>query len=142
MVPELIVAYAHYVSVLGLAGVLSAELLMYRRGMTAATARTLQKGDRWYGIVAALVVITGLLRVYWVGKGYAYYHANPAFHILWVMFVVVGLISIIPTMQFMKWGKGPAQGQAPTIAEGDFKKVRRILMAEVHLLGVMPLFAV
>jgi putative membrane protein len=142
MVAESIVAYLHYVSVLGVAGVLTAELLMYRREMTPATARMIRKIDSFYGLSAAGVVVTGLLRVYWVGKGYAFYHHNPFFHALWITFVVVGLLSIVPTMHFIRWGKAPNDGHAPSISEATYKKMHRILMAEVHLVAIMPLLAV
>lgn len=139
---EPIVAYLHFVSVLALTGLLTTELLLYRPGLTAATARLLQRVDGLYGFSALVVLVTGLLRVFWVGKGAAFYLGNPLFHALWVLFVVVALLSIVPTVQFNRWGRGPAQGQAPTIPEPAFRRVRRILMIEVHLLAVLPLLAV
>jgi putative membrane protein len=139
---EPIVAYLHFVSVLALAGLLTAELLLYRPGLNAATARLLQRVDALYGLSALVVVATGLLRVFWVGKGAAFYLGNPLFHALWILFVAVALLSIVPTVQFNRWGRGPSQGQAPSIPEPAFRRVRRILMIEVHLLALLPLLAV
>ncbi len=142
MVTETIVAYLHYVSVLGLAGLLTAELLMYRQEMMPATARTIRRIDSAYGAVAAVVLLTGLARVFWVGKGAAFYLHNPFFHALWVLFVVVAFLSAIPTVHFIKWGKAPWDGHAPSISDATYKKIHRILLIEVHLLAILPLLAV
>jgi putative membrane protein len=142
MLTEPIVAYLHFISVLAVAAVLAAELLLYRRGLTAGTARLLQRIDGVYGIAAVGVAATGFLRVFWVGKGAALYTGNPVFHALWALFLAVGLLSILPTVQFIRWGKGPAQGQAPAIPEAAFQRVRRAILMEVHLLAVLPLLAV
>jgi putative membrane protein len=142
MLAEAIVAYLHFVSVLALAGLLVAELLLYRRGLTAGGAAVLQRVDLAFGLAAAGVLVTGVVRVFWVGKGAAYYLGNPVFHALWIGFVAVALISLAPTLHFLRWGRGPRQGQAPVIPERSFKLVRRALMTEVHLLAILPLLAV
>ena len=139
---EVIVAYLHFVSVLGLAGLLTAELLMYRRELTPATARLLRRVDSFYGGVAGVVLLTGLARVFWVGKGASFYLGNPMFHALWIVFVVVALLSIIPTKHFLHWGKAPADGHAPSISEATYKRVRRVLLVEIHLLAIIPILAV
>ncbi|HEX7928389.1 MAG TPA: DUF2214 family protein [bacterium] len=136
MATEMIVAYLHYIGVLGVAATLSAELLMLRPGLNAATAKLIQRVDGVYGVTALIVVVTGFMRVWWVGKGAAFYTGNPVFHALWILFVVIGLISILPTIQFMRWGKGAA------ITDAAVKKQRRIVMVEVHLLAIAPLLAV
>jgi putative membrane protein len=142
MVTELVVAYLHFLSVLAVVGVVMTQLFLYKPGLSATAARTLQVVDALYGAAALVVVATGFLRVYWVGKGPAFYTGNPMFHALWAGFLAVGLLSIVPTVHFMRWGKGPRQGQAPAIAAGSYKSVRRALMAEIHLLALMPLLAV
>jgi putative membrane protein len=142
MAAEWIVAYLHFISVLALAGLLVAELLLYRPALNAASAALLQRVDLAFGITAGVVLATGLLRVFWVGKGAAYYLGNPFFHALWIGFLVVASISIAPTLHFLRWGKGPRQGQAPVIPEPSFKLVRRALLIEVHLFAILPLLAV
>ncbi len=139
---EAILAYLHFLSVFATASFLVAELLLYRRGLTAGAAALLQRVDLFFGISAGVVLVSGLLRVFWVGKGAAFYVGNPVFHALWIGFVIVALISIVPTIHFIRWGRGPRQGQAPAIAEPAFRRTRRLLMLEVHLFAILPLLAV
>ena len=73
-----------------------------KQELTAAEARTLQRLDIIYGGAAVLVLVTGIMRMY-LEKGTTYYLHNGAFHALLGVFVVVALLSIYPTVVFLRW---------------------------------------
>ena len=63
------------------------------------------------GIAAGVLLVVGLVRVVWLEKGAAYYFANHAFLTKLTLFIVVGLLSIVPTLEFLSW-RGAVQGRA------------------------------
>jgi putative membrane protein len=107
---------------------------------TLAQARTLQILDGTYGGSAAVVLATGIWRMF-LEKGVGYYLHDVAFHILVTLFVIIGLLSIYPTVIFIRWRKITAAGQTPTLAPGQFKRIQMILRVEMVLLLIAPLFA-
>lgn len=115
------------------------EHLVLKPEPTLAQARTLQILDGTYGGSAA-VLATGIWRMF-LEKGVGYYLHDIAFHILVTLFVIIGLLSIYPTVIFIRWRKITAAGQAPTLAPGQFKRIQMILRVEMVLLLIAPLFA-
>ncbi|HTD33502.1 MAG TPA: DUF2214 family protein, partial [Candidatus Elarobacter sp.] len=57
---DALLAYAHFLSIFALASVLTGELLILRKTLPPDLFARLRNVDRWYGIVAGLVVVTGL----------------------------------------------------------------------------------
>jgi len=69
MTLDALLAYAHFIAIFALASTFAAELLLFRRTMAAEIFNRLRLTDRWYGIIAGLVIVTGLLRVNFGLKG-------------------------------------------------------------------------
>jgi putative membrane protein len=116
------------------------EHLVLKPEPTLAQARTLQILDGTYGGSAAVVLATGIWRMF-LEKGVGYYLHDVAFHILVALFVIIGLLSIYPTVIFIRWRRITAAGQTPTLALGQFKRIQMILRVEMLLLLIAPLFA-
>jgi putative membrane protein len=58
------------------------------------------------------------------------------------LFLAVGLISIQPTIMFSRWRKAFEHDVAFAVGDAERKRVRRLLMIEVHLAALIPVFAV
>ena len=58
------------------------------------------------------------------------------------LFVAVGLISVAPTLAFIRWRRLLERDAAWQVPEAERKRVRRLVMIEVHLAALIPLFAV
>jgi putative membrane protein len=140
MTAEALIAYLHFLSILAVASLLLGELLLYRPGLTLSQARLLGKVDLAYGGAALAALATGLLRVF--AKGASFYLDNPLFHAKWTLFVLIALVSLVPTVHYMRWRPALSEGRAPVISPGAFRLVRRLLLVEVHLLALMPLLGV
>ncbi|CAJ0786795.1 MULTISPECIES: DUF2214 family protein [Ralstonia] len=139
---DALLAYLHYISIFTLIVFLTAEAVVLRPDMTPETRKRLARYDAVFGFAALAVLITGLLRVVYGAKGYAFYVHNPVFHVKVGLFVLIGLMSIIPTVNILRWKK---QGKTlpdfvPTPAE--IAKTRRWVMIESHLIIFIPLAAV
>ncbi len=134
-------SYLHFVFALILAGALAAEAFVLRLPVDSRVARLLLRIDLFYGISAVGVIAAGLARVFWGAKGAAYYAGQPFFWIKMAVFALIGLISIAPTRTFIRWVKQAGQDASFVIADADAKRVRRLVMIELHLLALVPLFA-
>jgi putative membrane protein len=134
MVFSALFAFFHFFAVFGLFATVFVEWQTMSRNPSYAEARRIQRCDRWYGIFAVVVLIVGFLRVYYFEKGHAFYTASPFFHAKLALFVLVGLLSIYPTIRFIKWRPQTSQGQAPAVSEQEYRRIMTVLRAELLLL--------
>ena len=142
MVLESLLAYAHLLAILTMVVFLASEAALCRsEWLNAAVIERLGKIDMVYGISAGAVFLTGLARVFLGSKGAAWYAHNPLLYVKLVMFLAIGLISIKPTMMFLRWRRElRAGGALPDALE--VKKARRLVMVQAHILPFIPLAAV
>ena len=121
-------AFLHHLCAFALVSALAIEFTLIRGELTLASARRLLLTDMVYGIAAGALLVVGLLQVFFFEKGADYYFHSHAFLTKLLLFVVVGLLSIIPTMEFLSWRGAVNAGQVPAI---DAKKLRRVT-AVIH----------
>ena len=142
MLTESLLAYAHFVAILTLVVFITSEAALCRpEWMNAAVVRRLARVDIIYMVAAIAVLATGFARTYWGVKGFEWYWHQPLLHIKVTLFVIVGLISIVPTRAFIRWRKAlDANGALP--AEAEVRKVRKLIMVQAHLVMLIPLAAV
>jgi putative membrane protein len=134
-------AFLHFAAVFGIFCTVFYEWMAFSRAPTLEDARRIQQCDRWYGACAMALLAIGFLRVVYFEKGAGFYFANPFFHLKIGLFVLVGLLSIYPTLKFIGWGKATRQGQAPSVTEKEFTNIRRLLGLELLLLLAVALCA-
>lgn len=139
---EAAIAYLHFVSVFLVAAFLITEFFLCTRDLLPAHVTTLARIDLYYLIAAAAVLITGALRVFVVGKGAGFYLHNPVFYIKLALFLAVGLVSIMPTLQFLRWNGALASVYKSGPRERDIASARAYIGLELLLLAFIPLAAV
>lgn len=138
---DALVAYLHYAAMVLIAVFLVAEHRLCRPGLAAEHVRRLARVDFFYMLAAILALATGVARLVWLGKGPSFYLYNPVFYIKLALFAAVGLLSIPPTLQYLKWMRAlRAGGPAPE----SYQVVRASLYirAELALFLLIPLMAV
>ena len=138
----LVLASVHHVAAGTIAVVLALELILLKFDLTKDSARTLIRVDTAYGIAALVLLVVGLLRVFYTEKGAQYYFHSAPFLVKFSSFIIVGLLSIYPTMQFLSWRKALAQDQVPVVAAGTRRKMRMLVHIELTLLVVIVFSAV
>jgi len=134
-------SFLHFVAVFGILGALVIEWATLTESPTYREATLLRVCDRWYGIFAGIVLVVGFLRVFYFEKGSAYYFGNPFFHAKMGLFIAIGLLSIYPTVRFIKWRPQMADGKAPTLSSAEYRVIRAVLRLELVLLLGMVLCA-
>jgi putative membrane protein len=139
---EAAIAYLHFVSILSVTAFLVTELYLCSRDLQPPQVKTLAQVDFLYMLAAVAVLVTGLLRLFAVGKGAGFYLHNPVLYIKIALFVAVGLISILPTRQFIQWNRALKAGANRILRDGDIVTARRYIALELALLALIPLMAV
>jgi putative membrane protein len=134
-------AFFHHVAAFTLVGALAVEFVLIRGELTLATARKLQAVDIALGIAAGVLLVVGLSRVFWFEKGAAYYFSSHAFLTKLSLFVIIGLASIVPTVEFLSWRKAVKAGEVPVVAARKLKSVRMIIHVELAAVVIILLCA-
>ncbi len=141
MMVQSLVAYLHFLSAFGLAAVLFFEWLTFSRTPTLQEARRLALADRGYGIFAVTLLIAGFARALHFEKGFEFYRHSPFFHWKLGLFVLMGLLSIYPTVQFIRWGKDLRAGRAPQMSDRQHALIARMLTLQLVALILLLLAA-
>jgi len=134
MVTSALFAFLHFLAVFGIFGTVFLEWQTMSRAPTHAEARRIQRCDRWFGLFAVMVLVVGFLRVFYFEKGKLFYFSSPFFNAKLMLFVLVGLLSIHPTIRFIKWTAQTKQGLAPVVSALEYKRIMFMLRAELVLL--------
>ncbi|MBS7662169.1 DUF2214 family protein [Pseudomonas lalucatii] len=138
---EAITAYLHYLSIFVLFALLTLEHQLFKLPLDLPRARSLVRLDAAYGMSAVLVLLTGGARALWFAKGLDYYLRNGLFHAKLTLFILVGLLSIVPTLFFLGWRKSLKAGQLPQVDAARARRVTLIIRLELLLLLLIPLLA-
>jgi putative membrane protein len=139
---DALLAYLHFTAIFGLVGFMAAELVFIRGALDASAVRRLVKVDVAYFISAMVVLVTGGLRLALGAKGPDFYLNAWPFYVKFGLFIAVGVISIQPTLLYGRWKRAFEHDAAWSVPEEDRKRVRRLMLIQVHLAGMIPVFAV
>lgn len=137
MTTELLLRYIHFISIFTIVATLVSEHLLLKRSMTRGEMGKLSRIDAIYGLAALTLLAAGLtLWLGGIGKPANFYTKNWIFHIKLTLFVTIGLLSIYPTVFFLKNRKGNPQEEVnvPTA-------IFWMLRLELFLLFIIPLLA-
>jgi putative membrane protein len=142
MMIDALLAYFHYSAIFLLFAFLTVEAMLLRNPLEANAVRLLARVDRWYFAAAILVLVSGVMRLFWGAKGVGFYSANPLFHVKVALFVAIAILAFPPARQYFRWARqlnAVAQFEPP---DSERRQVRRLVMIELHLASLVPLLAV
>ncbi|MDE0470516.1 MAG: DUF2214 family protein [Ekhidna sp.] len=131
--------YLHILLIIVIFCCLVAELMLVNNQISFRTMRKLSKIDGLYGLAAIIVITTGLLNWMKLGKGYDYYSNNSLFIIKFSLFVVVGLLSLYPTILLAKLKKRHKKDQLAVIQLSHSNTIRKIIMLDLGIMAFIPL---
>jgi len=134
-------AFLHHVAAFTLFAALVVEFILLRSTLTVESARKILRADMILGIAAGVLLLVGLVRVFHLEKGAYYYFHTWTFHTKLTLFIIIGLLSIIPTREFLRWRGSLKAGQVPTVPPGKLKSIGTILHIEMTAVVVILLMA-
>jgi putative membrane protein len=134
-------AFLHHVAAFTLVSAVAVELALIRGELTLASARRLQITDIVLGIAAGVLLIVGLSRVFFFEKGSDYYFHSHAFTAKFSIFIAIGLLSIIPTVEFLSWNKPLRLGQVPAVSAKKLRLITAVIHGELLSIAIILLCA-
>jgi len=134
-------AYVHYLAMLAIAVILVVQRMLCVPGMAAKPLRLLARLDLLYLLAPVLILASGVARVVWFGKGAAFYLYNPVFYIKLALFAAIGLLSLPPTRQYLRWRRSLDAGAKQPAADYEVLRVQRYIIAQLLLFALIPLMA-
>jgi len=135
-------AYLHFSSIMLLTAFLIGELCLCTPRLRLEQVSMLARLDLLYLIAAIAALASGTLRVFVTGKGAGFYLGNPVFYIKLALFLAIGLVSISPTVQFLRWRRALQVGEQPILHANEIRAAQRYIRLELALLAFIPLMAV
>lgn len=141
IVRDALLHFAHFICIFLLASLLAGEAFLLRKALPRDRVTQLQVVDRWYGIVAGLVIVTGLLLAFFGEKGATYYAHNAIFWTKMALFVAIALISILPTIAYLRWNTRLAADGSVTLEDAEYSRLRGLVWLQIGLLTLLPLCA-
>ena len=139
---DAILAYLHFTSIFVFFSFLVVETMMLRAALDEKAVRLLGRVDIWYFGAAIAVLVTGFSRLVWGAKGPEFYLTSWPIYVKVALFLAVGMLSVSPTLRFIRWRRMFERDASWSVPEAERKHARRMVMIEVHLAALIPLFAV
>jgi putative membrane protein len=137
MTAEIVLRYIHFISIFAIVGSLVSEHLLLKKSMTRGELSRIARIDAVYGLAAVTLLTAGL--TLWLGsfgKPSVFYSKNWVFHLKITCFALIGILSIYPTIFFIKNRKGK-QEEVVAVPKNIFWMLR----FELLLLVLIPLLA-
>ena len=139
---DALLAYLHYTAIFLLFAFLTVELILVRGPLDERVVRLLGRMDIWYFSSALAALATGLLRATLGAKGADFYFNAWPIYAKLALFIAVGVISVKPTLAFIHWRRALDHDASWRVAPGEQAAIRRLIMIELHLAAMIPVFAV
>ncbi len=139
-------AFFHHLCAFTLVSAIAVEFVLLGQaqsgdGLTVPVARRLIVADSVLGAAAALLLIVGLLRVFYFEKGADYYFHSHAFTAKFAIFIAVALLSIAPTLEFLSWRKAIKAGHAPSVSAQKLRFMKTVIHGEILAVAIILLCA-
>ena len=139
---DAMLAYLHFMAIFGLFATLMYEAMLLKVGPANLDLETLARTDRKFGIQAGVVLVTGALRAFFGVKGAAFYMHNSAFHLKIGLFVLAALISIAPTIAFLRCRKARLADPSWRVPDAEWQRAHKLVRVEIAIIALIPLAAV
>jgi putative membrane protein len=131
----------HHLAVLALLFCTLFAIHQLRQPFSIPVAQLLRKTDMVNGIAATLVLLVGLVRVFYFEKGAAYYFHNGPFLTKLGFYGLASALSLFPTLEIYRWKAPLKSGQLPTISIKKLTAMRAVAVLQLACLAAMAIFA-
>lgn len=139
---DAVLAYLHYIAIFILFAFMTVQAVLLRGPLEERTVRLLGRMDVWYFGSAAAALVTGFMRAGMGVKGGDFYFGAWPIYVKIGLFLVVGIVSVYPTLAFIRWKRALEHDAAWRVPADEQARIRKLVMVEVHLAALIPVFAV
>src|SRR5262245_60415910 len=96
-------SFLHFLGAFALVAALAVELISIREELNIRNSFRILAADLVYGMSAGVVLVAGLLRVFYFEKGASYYFSSIPFLLKASPVLLVAAASLYPTFEFRRW---------------------------------------
>jgi len=136
-----LIAYAHYLCIVLCFGALLYERMSLQVDLNRKQVISMIVADVIYGVAGLVLLVSGIIRVKYFGQGVDFYTHNPIFWFKIALYIVVGLLSLYPTVTYILWAIPLSRNNLPSITSDLVSRFRIIINIELIGFSVIPLFA-
>lgn len=133
-----IIKYFHFISIFVIFAALIAQVVMLQEKMPKKSVGIIQIVNLFLGISVVIILITGILLLFYSGKPIRIYMINPIFHLKITLFFIIALLSIFHTIMILKLRKI----KDDIILISKHKTISIFLKLELSIFLIIPLLAV
>lgn len=133
---DLLVRYAHFLGIFVMFALLSVQHMILKDQVDSTWIKRIAIVDIAFGISALVALLAGIGLWFWVGKPAGFYNGNWIFHTKVALFVLVGILSFVPTRFIAKQRKK----RSPIVVVP--RHIVHIIRLELLFLCLIPLLAV
>lgn len=135
-------AWLHLLAFGVAAGLLLTEYWLCRRMPDRTQARLLGMVDLGYLLALIASLATGLARALYYGQDAAYYFANRLFWLKITIFLVLILVAVAPTLQYIRWNREARTAPSFAPLTREVERVRASIAFGLGLWLILPLLAI
>jgi putative membrane protein len=132
---------AHHIAVFTLLSCTLITIHQLGQSFSLPQARLLSKVDMVNGVAATLVLVVGLLRVFYFEKGSTYYFHSGPFLAKLGFYGFASVLSVLPTIEIYRWRASLKSGLIPAVSAEKLKQMRVIAILQLACLVAMAVFA-
>lgn len=133
---DLAVRYIHFLGIFIMFSLLSIEHMVLKDRIDGGWIKRIAIVDIAFGVSALAVLLAGIGLWFWVGKPTGFYNNNWIFHTKVSLFVLIGILSFVPSRFIRKQRNSLSQSAAVP------RYIVHIIRLELLFLCIIPLLAV
>ena len=141
-IPSALAAYAHYLSLFAMVGLITYERFAVEAGMSKEKEMNIAFADIGTGISGVGILVSGYYRATQYGKGWDFYSHEPIFWLKMVFLCIFGAATLFPTTTFIKRSVAIQTGkELEPMSEKLASRLQQVLTAELVMVASIPLAA-
>lgn len=131
----------HHWAVLTVLGCALMSIVQLRKPFDLHSARLLRHTDLLNGIAATLVLLVGLVRVFYLEKGAAYYFHNGPFVLKLALYGLASVLSLVPTLEILRWRVPLKRGMLPSVSRQSLARMHTVACCQLACIVAMVVCA-
>jgi putative membrane protein len=135
-------AWLHLLAIGLGAGLLLAEYWLCRRPLDRLQVRLLGQVDLGYQLALIGSLATGLGRALYFGQAADYYLSNRLFWLKIAIFVMIAIVAIAPSLQYLRWNREARTAPAFAPLTREVQRVRSSIALGLGLWLILPLIGI
>ncbi len=139
---DILIPYLHIIGIMILTGSLMAMYILVTSGLSKTRIELISNMNVLYWVVLAVILITGLIRWFMIGKHASFYNDNPLFHTKLTLFAIIAILAVFSSIRIGKWKSLTNMGRLADISDRESDKFLWLLRIQFLLIAIIPFLAI